>query len=218
MDNKLWIGMILFGLFSVTLPAQAADNNNSKFGLVFMGTERGDNVLLSPGVGAIWQPNKHIALSPFFDFTHSRLNGYSYSSDTTSGIASPQSANTFGVGAKLQLYLKNWDGIRLYVAPGYTYARSRSKRSTQTTNPSSSYASYFDNKSISHEVSGVWGIQYAVSDRISLFGEIGVIYQNMERSNSVTTIPEDISNTFSPPQTVYSAGLKNSIGIIFYLK
>jgi opacity protein-like surface antigen len=220
MNRRLWIWIVLFGFFAATLPAQATDSDSPKFGLVFMGTGAGQSALISPGVGAIWQPCEHIALSPFFNFTHSWRDGYSYSSDTTSANVSPQSANIFGVGAKLPLYFKNWDDIRLYVAPGYAYARSHSKSSAQQTNPSVSFTSQNEIKSISHEGSGVWGIQYAVNDRISLFGEIGVTYQHMEYSNTTTTVPEDIFGTSSsPPQpAANSVGLKNSMGVIFCLK
>jgi hypothetical protein len=134
---------------------------------------------------------------------------------------SPDSGTTLGIEAKLRLYLKDWDGLRLYVAPGYAYARFHSKSSGQLTqtNPPFSQTSSLDMKRISHDGSGVWGIQYDLSDRVSLFGEIGATYQQMKYSTITTTVPDIVGDASPQPQpNAHRVTLKNSIGLIFYLK
>jgi hypothetical protein len=192
MRKSLWIVNILFGFSVATLSAQATDNDKSKFGLIFSGTWD------APSVGAIWQPSDHLAFSPHFNFRHEWKG-------------TPYGSNTLSVGAKLPLYLKNWGNMRLYVAPGYEFTRIR----TQAIN----YSTNTDNKSISNEGSGVWGIQYALGNRISIFGDMGVAYQ--DRCDSFISIGPPLDSritTFSTRTRTYSVGLKNSIGIIFYLK
>jgi hypothetical protein len=196
MKKSLWILIVLFGFSIATLSAQATDNDKSKFGLIF--SETGT----ASGVGAIWQFNDHIAFSPYFNFTH-QWKGVS------------DDSNALGVGAKLKLYLKNWDKMRLYVAPGYEFTRTRSQ--THTKNSSLNLEVNSDYKYITNEGSGVWGIQYAIGNRISLFGDMGIAYR--DQCISGLSVATGSSNSTGSSRTrTYSVGLKDSIGIIFYLK
>jgi hypothetical protein len=202
MKKSLWILIVLFGFSAATLSAQATDNDKSKLGLIF--SETGT----AAGVGAIWQLNNHIAFSPYFNFTHSWKG-------------TPEGTNTLQVGAKLPLYLKNWNKMRLYVAPGYEFTRIRTRGISNTPPITVSYSS--DDKSIYNEGSGVWGIQYAIGNRISIFGDMGVAYQDQGSSHSsVMTLSTwtggSTSSASSSRTRTYNVGLKNSIGVIFYLK
>jgi hypothetical protein len=204
MNKSLWILIVLFGFSAATLSAQATDNDKSKFGLIF--SETGT----AAGVGALWQLNSHIAFSPYFNFRHEWKG-------------TPYGSNTLSVGAKLPLYLKNWNKMRLYVAPGYEFTRIRTQgRGISTTaSPQPIYSD--DDKSIFNEGSGVLGIQYAIGNRISIFGDMGVAYQDQGSSHSsVTTLSTwtggSTSYTSSSRTRTYNVGLKNSIGVIFYLK
>jgi hypothetical protein len=192
MKKSLWILIVLFGFSVASLSAQATDDDKSKFGLIFSGTRN------SPSVGAIWQPSDHIAFSPHFNFRHEWKG-------------TPYGSNALSVGAKLPLYLKNWNKIRLYVAPGYEFTRIRTQ--------AIEYSTHTDNKSISNEGSGVLGFQYALGNRISIFADIGAAYQDRCDSLISNGPPMDSRiTTFSTRTRTYSVALKNSIGIIFYLK
>jgi hypothetical protein len=198
MKKSLWILIVLFGFSVVNISAQATDTDKSKLGLVF--SETGTN----SGVGAIWQLSDHIAFSPYFNFTHQ------WKGDD-------DIANALGVGAKLKFYLKNWNKMRLYVAPGYEFTRTRYQTHSKNSTPLFDYITYSDYKYITNEGSGVWGIQYALGNRISIFGDIGVAYRDQCTSGlNVTTGSYD--STSSSRTRTYSVGLKDSMGIIFYLK
>jgi hypothetical protein len=204
MKKLLWILIVLAGLAFATISAQAADTDRSKFGLVFS-TSGGDS-----GVGATWNLGNHVAFSPYFNFVRMWQNK---SSSPSQFALNPMRQNTMAAGAKLQLYLKNWNKMRLYVAPGYEFGRSRFMSSTKT----SSYMFGADELIHQHSAFGVLGIQYAVNNRISIFGDMGLEYQDLgldyTSMSSGVTYSENKSSTRQ-----HSLGIRNSMGIIFFLK
>jgi hypothetical protein len=204
MKKLLWSLMILFGISVASLPAQDKGEDKQKFGLVF--SANGSN----PGVGAIWNLGSHVAFSPYINFTHS-WNDANNSSLFVG--TNPNKANTINVGAKLPLYLKNWEKTRLYVAPGYEFSRNRSQSSTTS---SSSY-SYNDQKTIKHDLFCGLGVQYAVGKRVSIFGDMGFNYQ-YQRSSVLWLLGAITLSPNNSKVITNNLGFKDSIGIIFYLK
>jgi hypothetical protein len=211
MRKPLLILLVLFGFCAATLSAQDKESEKHKFGLVFSGS--GD----TPGVGVLWHLNDHIAFSPYINFTHTWANDQSISS-----LPSPLSSingNTLGAGAKLQLYLKDWNKVRFYVAPGYRFDRSRSQDSASSSSGTLTTTTYYDNKNFMHRISAVLGVQYPISNRISIFGELGGEYRDYQsKTINFATYSYQASRSTSYDYSTFSAGFKNSLGIILYLK
>jgi hypothetical protein len=199
-----WILFVLAGFAFAAISVQAADNDQSKFGLVFS-ISGGDS-----GVGATWNLGNHVAFSPYFNFVRMWRN----TSSSPSQISlNPARQNDLAAGAKLQLYLKNWNKMRLYVAPGYEFGRLRSMLSYKT----SSYTSSSDELIHEHSAFGVLGLQYAVNNRISIFGDMGPEYQ--DRGSDFSSMSSGVIYSENKSSTRYhSLGIRNSLGIIFFLK
>ena len=168
MNKNVWILIVLFGLFAVTLPAQSTDDENSKVGLVFMGSGSA-NTLLSPTIGAIWHLNNHIAFSPYINFANKWRNW-----DINLGSLDPNNKYYLATGAKLQLYLKKWNKVRLYVAPGYEFTREHILSPTNDESRSREYNILIHD----HAVFVLGGVHYVASNRISLLGDMGLEYKD----------------------------------------
>jgi hypothetical protein len=147
--------------------------------------------LTFPDIGAIWHISDTIAFMPGIHFKHS----WSRLSET-----SKASGNSLGVNASLRFYLPEYKGVRGYLTPKYQF-------------------DWGDNDSTSggiatthnHKVIGAWGVQYAISQRISIYGDIGVGYERLSHSyNSPYALrTQPISN---------GIGTEGTWGLIFYLK
>lgn len=155
--------MIMAMLFgSFTIFAQEKSSPEYHFGLTF------------PNIGIIWHISDHVAFLSSIDFSHgwADLNGGS------------SSANLLRVEADLRFFISDWEGVRFYVSPKYRFARTSHEIIDDT------IAS--DTTGYNHEVTGALGAQYAVSDRISIFGDIGAMYSRSEirensHSNTIST-------------------------------
>jgi hypothetical protein len=173
--------VVLLAMASASLFAQDREIKQGKFGLTF------------PNIGAIWHITDNIAFLPGFNFNHdwssfSLLDGTESSSDSV------------GVDASVRFYMPDWKGVRFYLSPKYRFmwgdVNTESEIITASTN------NYY------HRISGVWGLQYALSDRVSLFGDIGFGYSR--RSNSSINIEDAEYRS-------YSVGTEGSWGLVLYL-
>ena len=180
--KKLLVSLIaVCGLFPVILSAQDRNVEKRKLGLTF------------PNIGIILRISDDIAFLPDINLSHNWSNLGTYPGDSTS--------NSVGVNAALRFYLKDWKGMRFYVSPKYGYNWNSVKSPLQ----GSSIASELR----SHSVSGAWGVEYAVSDRISLFGDIGI------RCNRGKT---EHSAEFGSDITSNSIGTAGTWGLILHLR
>lgn len=84
-------------------------------------------------------------------------------SETTGHIVRP--------AISLRFYMSDWNGLRFYLTPKYRYGWGHSRLTQEIYE--SGHASH------EHEVAGAWGLQYAVSGNISIFGDIGVGYRRV---------------------------------------
>jgi hypothetical protein len=175
--------IVLCGSFPAMLSAQDKTVEKRKFGLTF------------PNIGIIWHISDKVAFVPDINLTHGWSEIGSNSGDSTT--------NSVTVNAALRFYLHNWKGMRFYLSPKYGYGWSNVETSSSLQGVS--YASELHN----HSVSGAWGLEYAVSDRISLFGDIGVRYMHGKT---------DSSSQFSSDTKSNMVGTVGTWGLILYLK
>jgi hypothetical protein len=167
---------VLLLLLPVSLSADEKKDEDFKFGFTF------------PNIGAIWHMTERIAFLPGISFNHSWGESSSIINETINS-----SSNNLGVSAGLRFYLYDWEDLRFYISPVYRFGWAEFDYSEIST--STSY---------SHRVSGAWGLEYALNNRLSLYGDIGVSY------NRNTT--SDIDGHSS------SFGTTGTWGLILYLK
>jgi hypothetical protein len=143
MKRFVLICLVLSLFIPMSLFAQD-DDRDMKLGLTF------------PDIGVIWNISDHVSLLPGFDFGHGW--GHSEISNVTN------SNDSVSLYAKLRFYISDWNKVRFYLSPKYKYSWLQSDSEiNQSTNSFSTH---------NHTVAGAWGIQYAVSDRISIFGDM----------------------------------------------
>jgi len=155
--------------------------------------------LTFPSLGVIWHITDNVAFVP--NVTLAR-NWSTYSS-TQSELKT--TTNSVGVTAGLRFYTNNWKGMRFYLSPSYGFSRNGSD-----TSQSGSTGLSGSGTTRSHSVGGAWGVQYAVTDRISFFGDIGARY-----SHSTLESSDQPSAGSSNGNFVSTVG---TWGLIVYLK
>ena len=187
MKKSLTILVFALLLVPASLFAQEKDKVKYKFGFTF------------PEIGVIWHISDNIAFVPGIDFGHGWSSVTSSFDDSTRNTSS----NTLRVNAGLRFYISDWKDIRFYISPkyGFSWVESSSDRADSPFDdylPDGSY--HYSGHS--HKVSAAWGLQYAISDRISIFGDIGAAYDR-------TPLSSGHSNTIATEGTW---------GLILYLK
>ena len=192
MKKSLIIWMFALLLVPASLFAQEKEKAKYRFGLTF------------PEIGVIWHLSENIAFVPGIEFSH----GWSSYSSSTFGFddsTSNLSHNTLRVNAGLRIFISEWKDIRFYISPKYGFGWVETK--TDRTGYPYPYDEYSPSEGYSthlHKVSAAWGIQYAISDRINIFGDIGATY---DRSSGLRSSGH--SNTI---------GTEGTWGLILYLK
>jgi len=148
-----------------------------------------------PAIGVIWQVSERVAVRPelslSFGSTASTtalpVQGVSVDRETTSWST--------GTGVSVLFYLPKSDNLRTYVGPRVGYTRS----SSDTDSLASTSSGY--------SVAGMFGAQYSLGRRFSVFGEVGVGFSSQKSgSSSITTF--DIRS--------HSVGTRTGAGVILY--
>jgi hypothetical protein len=176
---------VLFVLAPSVLYAQDSPAAKRKFGLTF------------PNTGIIWHITDNVAFLPGFSFNHNWGSSDDFYKNTS---------NSLNVDASLRFYLREWKGVRFYLAPKYTFGWSDVETEYDFGTGLSTAAS----TAYSHSVSGAWGLQYAISDRISLWGDIGIRYNHGTSGSAVPLSMTDLSSN--------SVSTVGNWGLILYLK
>ena len=173
------------------LPALAVAQEQRKVGIT-MG--------YPASLGVLWHVNKKVAIRPEISFATS-------SNETTSSVQTIPTVTietdswVIGTGASALFYLREYDHLRTYVAPRITYSHTSTDGSssglttivsTQTTNTWSG--------------AGLFGAQYMLGDRFSLFGEVGFGFSHSDSKISLST--SSSSGT--------SWGTRAGVGVVFY--
>jgi len=172
-------------------------------------------------VGVIWHASERVALRP--EITLSRSTGDSMQNDLLG--ASPLSTNEttgVGMGVSALFYLHRRDGLRTYVSPRFSYAR------TSTSASIGSAVSVSDSTVSSYLTSGSFGAQYSLGRHFGLFGEIGVGYTATSTALTSTltvsaaSVVNGVVTASTRMETIRSSSHANTIGtrsgagVIFY--
>jgi len=175
----IWVFALL--LVPAALFAQEQEKAKYRFGLTF------------PEIGVIWHISDNIAFVPGVNFGHTwGRNTISFYDDTLGFSSSRLEFN-----AGLRFFISEWKDLRFYISPKYGFAWHDSDIDDSSPLNDESSIKY-------HRVSGAWGLQYAINDRVSIFGDIGATY---ERVPEILSLGD--SNTISTEGTW---------GLILYIK
>ena len=142
-------------------------------------------------LGLIWQVSEKVAIRPEISFSSS-----SGELDSALGLSSSSDAWSVEFGVSALLYLNNADRLRTYVAPQFTYTHS----------DASSSGLLGESAGNAYALGGLFGAQFSLNDRFSVFGELGVSYAH-------ATSDMDFSGTKS---TRDSWGTRTGVGVILF--
>jgi opacity protein-like surface antigen len=155
------IGIVVYSLAIVCgIPALAAAQDQRRAG-VTMG--------YPASIGVLWNVAERVAVRPEVSFTRTS-NDFTFGTGTATGTSS----SVFNVGASALFYLARIEKIRTYVSPRFSYGRSTA---------SNEGSELISGTSNSYSAIGSFGAQYALSDRFTVFGEVGIGYTDQRASS-----------------------------------
>jgi hypothetical protein len=153
------LGLIVF----LSLPASSLAQDKGQSGVV---------VTTPTSVGLIWHASDRVALRPDFSFSRSTV-------DSGDEIADA-STSSYSLGISVLLYLRQWDDLRAYVSPRFSYA-------TATSRIDASNGSQINRSSAAiYGFGGSFDAHYVLGPRFGVFGETGlnIIHQTSETESS----------------------------------
>jgi len=172
-------------------------------------------------VGVIWHVTNSVAVRPDISFSSGSTDSLPIPSASSifggSAVSGESSSTTVTAGVSGLLYLRNWDKLRAYVSPRYSYGRLTS---------SSGSMFLADSKNATHALTGSFGAHYQVHRRFAMFGETGFGYNHSRNSFTSSLLMQVIPVGLNVPAPVtrteeitsHTWGTRSGAGVIFYFK
>ena len=145
--------------------------------------------------GIVWHVSDKVAIRPELTIT------VSSSESSNSSFSAENDTWNLGTGVSVLFYLKSYDQLRTYFSPRLSYNRNTNENTSSGITTSTSEAT-----STNTGVAGMFGAQYGLGDKFSVFGEVGVGYTRSETSGS----PQVTKSSGN------SLGTRTGVGVIFY--
>lgn len=161
-------------------------------------------------IGLMWHLTDDVAVRPEFSFRHG-----------TTGLGDDDSTTGVGVGVSGIIYISKRDALRTYVSPRFTYTRVTSEIDTSLslvdvtrTLPSLGLTvpSSVTSTSTSKSFRASFGAQYALHERFSIFGEVGVSYTRADFSSGF----DDQFLGLRRPNGPHTTSTATAAGVVFY--
>jgi len=130
-------------------------------------------------IGLVWQTSDRMAFRPEFSLS-SRFGG-----DNTSG-----NATSVGLNLTVLRYVARKDSAGVYLGPRISYSRATQSSGT------------YEAKNSAYGVGATVGLQYELTRRICVYGEVGVVYAYLRTTSAPTTHPTVTSNQISSRSSV----------------
>lgn len=137
-------------------------------------------------VALLWHTTDRIAVRP--ELTFSTVSSEAGDRDSSGAALS--------VGAAVLFYTLQRDALSAYLAPAYTYAHATAESS-----------SGLESTSRTHQVTGSFGVQYRLGERVRAFAETGLAFSSAENE------AEDIFNSRTSSDRF---GNRSAVGLVFY--
>ncbi len=159
-----------------------------------------------PGmVGLVWHVSDNIAIRP--EAAVSIATGHN---DPDSTFAISNSSTTWGVGASALFYVQRRDAMSVYLSPRFSFSRT-SNSSTQVVPEMSSTS---NGTGWLYSGAGSLGVQYALSPRFSVFGELGIEYSRQRNSTVSTGLDQPVTGGYH--STSHRFATRTGIGAALY--
>jgi opacity protein-like surface antigen len=146
-------------------------------------------------IGVLWHATDRVAVRPEFSFSHSSGE----TDNVEFGFST--SATTLATGVSVLFYVREWDKLRTYVAPRYSFARTKSE-----TDSAPPILVDSETTSTTHSFTGLFGVQYSLHDRFSVFGEVGVGFSHGTGNSNLTETKSSSDNIAT----------RTGVGLVFY--
>jgi len=171
-------------------------------------------------VGVIWHVTDNVAVRPEISFSTGSTESPALSSPSLSNLSADlgeTSSTTVTAGVSGLFYFGQWDKLRAYVSPRYTYSRL-------TADSGSTFST--DTRNSAYSVTGSFGAQYQFHRRFAAFGETGFGYTHTRSSFTSVLLLQVIPVAPNIPAPVTQSAETNShswstrtgAGVIFYFK
>jgi hypothetical protein len=141
-------------------------------------------------VGVIFHATDKVAIRPEVNFRRTSVDVDVF------GIESTRSTTQWTFALSGLFYVKNWDRLRTYVSPRYSYDRGTF----------SDEASGNDSSGSVHAFAGSFGAQYSLDRRFNIFGEVGFGYASADADL------DDVDGASRSWNT------RSAVGVILYFK
>jgi hypothetical protein len=174
-------------------------------------------------VGVLWHVTSRVAIEPEIAISKTRVEsridtsiviGTTVISSGT--IAATTDTWTTSPGVSLRIYMGRWDDVSAYVAPGYVYHHNASTSTTTAPGGFGGVARVETRElsSTTHDMRGMFGVQYAPHRKFTVFGEVGVRYASADLP-TVTTSGGGLGSA-SSVGTSKAFGNAGAVGVVFY--
>jgi hypothetical protein len=163
----------------------------------------------SRSIGATWHATDRLALRPTFEYDHLRSDGSATYAD---GRAEPTERRftSVGGGVAALLYLSRRDTLSAYVAGAVALTRDSQHYGTPLERTTRN----------GHTLSARFGVQYAVTKKVSAFAETGLSYTRSKEGQDWAgrEDPWNLSAVRHEDTVKRIGTLSTSVGAIFYLR
>ena len=149
-------------------------------------------------VGIIWHVSDSVAIRPELSFSSS-----SSEAEGSGSVTSVESDGwALGTGISALFYVHDYDRLRTYFSPRFTYNKIK------TTNSSTNgvFDASSTGRASTYGIAGSFGAEGRIADRFSAFGEVGFGYSHTTTSSTSSSIRNN-SDTW---------GTRAGVGVAFY--
>ncbi len=147
-------------------------------------------------IGIIWHPSDKVAIRPELS-----ISGCSAES-SNSAFSSENDNWAVGTGVSVLFYLHSYDHVKTYFSPRITY-----NRNTQESTSSGVTTATVKSTATNTGGAGSFGAQYGLSDKFSVFGEVGFGFNHSTASGSNNLLSTSTGNSW---------GTRTGVGVILY--
>jgi hypothetical protein len=180
--GRTFAALLPLGVLMIASPARAQERGDVGLSMGFPGA-----------IGLPYHVTDRFAIRPELSLS------FSSSSSEDEIVRLTSESSTVGVGVSGIFYLQQWDKLRTYVSPRYSYTWSKATSESIFTGPS-------EGKIRAHSFTAAFGTQYSLHDHFSAFGEVGAGYSSQHSSSFETDITVN-TDSFST---------RTAVGVIFY--
>lgn len=144
-------------------------------------------------IGVIWHVSERVAIRPDISFSFSET-------DAEGANVSDLSSHSVTLGGSSLFYVGQWDSLRTYFAPRFSYSWAGSSARGSGPDLASSQDAW--------GLAGSFGAQYGLGTRFAVFAEAGLMYSSSRIETPITILNLE--------RTTWTFGSRTAIGGTLY--